>query len=126
MKNYFILVLLCQIVILHAQLGVGTEQPQTELDVNGDVTLREELRLGGTSTTTGDAGQYGQVLFSQEESHQPIWKFVNVPFLEEGQIQLKYSYAVEDLTGVQFPSGTGDNNDTSVLGENLNSSWMLI
>lgn len=126
MKNYFILALFSQFMFLHAQIGINTEKPQTELDVNGDVTLRKELRLGGTPTTIGNPGQFGQVLFSQDGSNQPVWKFVNVPFLEEGQIQLKYSYAVQDQVGIQFPSGAGDSDDLSELGETLNSTWTLI
>lgn len=109
-----------------AQVGINTDKPQTELDVNGDVTLREELRLGGTTTTAGNPGEFGQVLFSQDGSHQPVWKFVNVPFLEEGQIQLKYSYAVQDQIGIQFPTGAGDGDDLSSLGETLDATWTII
>lgn len=125
MKN-FILAFLCQLMCMHAQVGVNTEHPQTELDVNGDLTLRKELRVGGTSSIAGNPGEYGQVLFSQDDSHKPIWKFVNVPFLEEGQIQLKYSYAVQDQVGIQFPTGAGDADDLSELGESLNTTWTQI
>lgn len=126
MKNYFILAVSCHLIFLHAQVGIETQNPQTQLDVNGDVTLREELRIGGTPTIIGDPGEFGQVLFSQEDSNKPVWKFVNIPFLEEGQIQLKYSYAVQDQVGIQFPTGAGDGDDFSFLGETFNSTWTLI
>lgn len=126
MKHYFILALICLCVFLRAQVGIDTENPQTELDVNGDVTLREELRIGGTPATQGNPGEFGQVLFSQDGSNLPVWKHVNVPFLEEGQIQLKYSYAVQDQVGIQFPNGAGDGDDLSFLGETLNSTWTVI
>lgn len=127
MRNYAILIplLLCYLSI-NAQVGIETESPQTALDINGDLTLRKELRLKGTSTTAGNPGQDGQVLFSQDGSNEPMWKFVNVPFLEEGQIQLKYSYAVVDEVGIQFPAGAGDLDDVSVLGETLNNTWTEI
>ncbi len=127
MKNFFTLfTFLCCLFYSHAQVGINTDSPQSNLDVNGDLTLRKELRLGGTPTAVGNPGQYGQVLFSQENSHQPVWKFVDVPFLEEGQIQLKYSYAESDETGIQFPTGAGDNDDISVIGEPLNNTWTEI
>lgn len=109
-----------------AQVGIETESPQSDLDVNGDVTIRQELRLKGTPTTQGNPGQIGQVLFSQEGSNEPTWKFVNVPFIEEGQIQLKYSFATIDEIGIQFPAGTGDLDDLSVLGETLDNAWTEI
>lgn len=109
-----------------AQVGIETESPQSDLDVNGDVTIRQELRLKGTPTTQGNPGQIGQVLFSQEGSNEPTWKFVNVPFIEEGQIQLKYSFAVVDEIGIEFPTGPGDLNELNALGTTLNSSWTEI
>ncbi len=127
MQNYLILMLffLCYLNT-NAQVGIETQSPQTALDVNGDLTLRKELRLKGTSSTAGNPGQDGQVLFSQDGSNEPMWKFVNVPFLEEGQIQLKYSYAVVDEVGIQFSTGAGDLDDVSSLGETLSNAWTEI
>jgi len=111
---------------LFAQVGIETISPQSSLDINGDLTLRKELRLKGTPSVVGDPGQNGQVLFSQDGSNEPMWKFVEIPFLEEGQIQLKYSYANSDQVGIEFPTGAGDLNDVSTLGETLSSAWTQI
>lgn len=127
MKNYLsFLIFLYALFSTNAQIGVGTDKPQTELDVAGDATLRQELKIGGTPTTGGDPGQFGQVLFSQENTNQPLWNFVNIPFLEDGQIQLKHSYALQDETGIQFATGAGDNVQISALGADLSSSWKVI
>jgi hypothetical protein len=121
-----LLSMLCLFVHLSAQVGINTESPQSPLDVNGDLSLRKELRLKGTPTTQGNPGQNGQVLFSQDGTNEPMWKFVNVPFIEEGQIQLKYSFAAIDEVGIQFPTGPGDLTPLSSLGDPLNSSWTEI
>ncbi|HLV23578.1 MAG TPA: hypothetical protein VKY36_02215 [Moheibacter sp.] len=113
-------------VLLFAQVGINTDSPQSSLDIQGDLSLRKELRLNGTAATLGDPGQSGQVLFSQDGSNLPMWKFIEVPFLEQGQIQLKYSYAVSDEVGIEFPTGSGDGVDVSALGDPLNSSWKEI
>lgn len=122
--SYFLL--LFYSTYLFAQVGIETVLPQSALDINGDLTLRKELRLKGTSTIAGDPGQSGQVLFSQDGSNEPMWKFVEIPFLEQGQIQLKYSYAIVDEVGIQFASGPGDGVDLSTLGSPLTNAWTQI
>lgn len=126
MKKHFFLAFLCQTLFVYSQVGINTNSPQSELDINGDVTLRKELRIGGTTTTLGNPGQFGQVLFSQEGTNLPIWKFVNVPFLENGQIQLKYSYAMKDQNGILFSNGPGDQTNLSTIGDQLTPNWKVI
>ncbi|GEJ46765.1 MULTISPECIES: hypothetical protein [unclassified Chryseobacterium] len=84
----------------NAQVGIGTAKPKSVLDVNGKTTLRKELRVGGTSTQAGDAGLNGQVLVSQGEGLPPVWKSLNVSFMEEGQYKLINSYLSSDQTGI--------------------------
>ncbi|WP_343611744.1 hypothetical protein [Chryseobacterium oranimense] len=84
----------------NAQVGIGTSSPQSTLDVNGKITLRKELRVGGTSDQTGDAGLNGQVLVSQGEGLPPVWKSLNISFMEEGQYKLINSYLSSDQAGI--------------------------
>jgi hypothetical protein len=84
----------------YAQVGIGTSTPNSVLDVNGKTTLRKELRVGGTSTTVGNPGLNGQVLVSQGEGLPPIWKSLNVTFIEEGQYRLINSYLSTDQVGI--------------------------
>lgn len=85
---------------VNAQVGIGTTSPKSTLDVNGKTTLRKELRVGGTSAQAGNAGLNGQVLVSQGEGLPPVWKSVNVSFMEEGQYKLINSYLSSDQAGV--------------------------
>lgn len=104
-----------------AQVGIGTAKPKSVLDVNGKTTLRKELRVGGTSTDVGSAGLNGQVLVSQGEGLPPVWKSLNVSFMEEGQYKLINSYLSSDQVGVTSLSNgvAGDNIYTSKVGDNV-------
>ncbi|MFC5874703.1 hypothetical protein ACFP3I_19265 [Chryseobacterium arachidis] len=84
----------------YAQVGVGTSTPNSILDVNGKTTLRKELRVGGTSSQVGNAGLNGQVLVSQGQNLPPVWKSLNVSFIEEGQYKLVNSYLSSDQAGI--------------------------
>ena len=85
---------------VNAQVGIGTSSPKSTLDVNGKITLRKELRVGGTSDNIGNAGLNGQVLVSQGEGLPPVWKSLNVSFMEEGQYKLINSYLSSDQVGI--------------------------
>lgn len=85
---------------LNAQVGISTESPNAVLDVNGTTSLRKELRVGGTSSQIGNAGLNGQVLVSQGEGLPPVWKSLNVSFVEEGLYKLINSYLSSDQAGI--------------------------
>ncbi|SDQ36165.1 hypothetical protein SAMN05421664_1315 [Chryseobacterium soldanellicola] len=108
-------------VFAHAQVGIRTSTPNSTLDINGKTTLRKELRVGGTSSQVGNAGQNGQVLVSQGEGLPPVWKSLNVTFLEEGQYRLINSYLSSDQTGISALSNgvAGDNVLKNSIGDQL-------
>ncbi|EJL67669.1 hypothetical protein [Chryseobacterium populi] len=128
--NYFVVVL-CSIYT-HAQVGIGIDTPNSTLDVNGKTTLRRELRLGGTSSQVGNAGLNGQVLVSQGENLPPVWKSVNVAFMEEGQYKLINSYLSLDQKGITTLSNgiAGDNIYNNSVGDNVTETnkgkWVKI
>ncbi|AZA78914.1 hypothetical protein EG347_16040 [Chryseobacterium sp. G0186] len=105
----------------NAQVGIGTDKPKSMLDVNGKTTLRKELRVGGTSDQVGNAGLNGQVLVSQGENKPPVWKSLNVSFMEEGQYKLINSYLSSDQTGItNLSDGVGgDNVYTNSVGDDI-------
>lgn len=86
--------------LANAQVGINTETPQSALDVNGSIQLRNELQINGTPGTAG------QVYFSQGNAAVNDWKNVNVPFLEDGQYQLVNTYAVKNQVGIDFTGYT--------------------
>lgn len=105
----------------YAQVGVGTSTPNSVLDINGKTTLRKELRVGGTSTQPGNAGLNGQVLVSQGEGLPPVWKSLNVSFVEEGQYKLINSYLSTDQAGITTLSNgiLGDNVYKNSVGDDI-------
>ncbi|MBL3548854.1 hypothetical protein [Chryseobacterium sp. KMC2] len=108
------------------QVGINTETPEKDLDINGDISLRREFRVGGNEFIQGDPGQYGQVLVSRGTNEPPQWKFLNIPFLEDSEIKLQQSYAVKDETGIDFLTGEGDGNYIGILDEPLTEAWKKI
>lgn len=79
-----------------AQVGINTESPQSALDVNGNIQIRQEFRING------NPGLPGQIYFSQGPSTIPQWKSANVSFLEDGQYQLVNTYAKSDQIGIDW------------------------
>ncbi|WP_294284088.1 hypothetical protein [uncultured Chryseobacterium sp.] len=117
---------------VNAQVGIGTNSPNALLDVNGSTTLRKELRVGGTSGTAGNPGLNGQVLVSQGEGLPPVWKSVNVSFMEEGQYKLINSYLTSDQTGIAALSNgaAGDGVYKNTVGSDISDvsggNWVKI
>lgn len=87
-------------VSINAQVGIETKSPNAVLDVNGITTLRRDLRVGGTSIQKGSSGLNGQVLVSQGEGLPPVWKSLNVSYVEEGQYKLTNTYLSLDQVGI--------------------------
>lgn len=119
-------------VLMYAQVGIGTSKPGSTLDINGKTTLRKELRVGGTSSQIGNAGLNGQVLVSQGANLPPVWKSINVTFMEEGQYKLINSYLSLDQKGITSLSDgiSGDNIYINAIGDDIvdtsKGKWMKI
>lgn len=65
---YTLLVLLACLGAANAQnVGIGTNDPQQKLDVNGN------LNVDGAIMPNGDAGSDGQVLMSSGANKPPVW-----------------------------------------------------
>ena len=113
-----------------AQVGINTNLPNAKLDVNGDMTIREKIYLGGTEGTLGDPGVDGQVLVSQGPGLPPEWLTLNIPEPpdEDDYFFLIYNNTFEDQTGVTFTSGETTGNTTYAKGTALSTltSWKLI
>src|SRR5690606_36601517 len=90
---------------LIGQVGIGTSTPQTTLDVNGSMTIRDKIYTGGSDTELGNPGAAGQVLISAGDGEPPMWKSLNVPRINPGDFCLIYTNAFFDQTGLSFSSG---------------------
>ncbi|WP_143884217.1 hypothetical protein [Chryseobacterium binzhouense] len=110
-------------VISFAQVGINTTVPQSTLDVNGDITLRNELRVGGTKTTNGNPGTNNQILVSQGDNVTPEWKTSKLGFFEQDEYRITESNATTDEIGINFGNtSTGDGIAISPFGESITSS----
>ena len=61
---------------LLAQIGINTEQPLADLDVNGNTRITGNLLFGGNDNTKGTAGTKNMLLVSQGKDAAPEWKIV--------------------------------------------------
>ncbi|MGL5233908.1 MAG: hypothetical protein ACRC8Z_04025 [Empedobacter falsenii] len=112
--------------LVSAQIGIGTEVPQSSLDVNGNIMLRKELKVGGSKTTDGNAGNYNDILVSQGDGSAPLWKNAKVGFYEDGEYRTTSSFINTSENGLLFDINSNDGILTSSLGELLvstSSKW---
>ena len=124
MKNLHLLFLVtCSLSF--AQVGINTSKPISKLDVNGEVVLRGSLRVGGTDQVKGNAGQKDQVLVSQGVGNSPTWKYVNVPFMENGQYKLINTYVADDEVGIRTLT-IADGIALSNIGDPYTTNWAKV
>lgn len=126
MKNIIKLLPLFISISMSAQVGINTTAPKSTLDVNGDINLRNELRVGGTKTTLGNPGTDNQLLVSQGDNATPQWKTSKLSFYEQGEYRITGSNAITDDTGIDFGSALGDGVPKNTIGENLTTAWSVI
>lgn len=114
-------------ITISAQVGINTTTPKSTLDVNGDINLRNELRVGGTKTTQGNPGTDNQLLVSQGDNTTPQWKTSKLTFYEQGEYRITGSNAITDDIGINFGSTSlGDGVPKNTIGENLTTAWSVI
>lgn len=112
--------------LVSAQIGIGTAMPQSSLDVNGNIMLRKELKVGGSKTTDGNVGNYNEILVSQGDGSAPLWKNAKVGFYEDGEYRTTSSFINTSEKGLLFDTNSNDGILTSSLGELLvttSSKW---
>lgn len=106
--------------IAQCQVGINTNSPKSTLDINGDLTIRNELKVGGTASTAGNPGQDKYLLVSQGTGEAPQWKASKVGFYEAGEYRIMDSRFTTDQTGINFGNlSIGDGIATSTTGETL-------
>lgn len=117
-----ILYLLTFITCVHstAQIKISSNPDfnpsnSAELAIDGSLTVRDKIYVGGSDVTLGNPGKPGQLLVSQGEGLPPRWRTLSVPSVEAGFFYLIYNNAFTDYNS----SGTNGVDDD---GEGLNVS----
>ena len=87
---------------ISSQVGINTNAPKSTLDINGNLTVRNELRIGGTKTVNGNPGTNNQLLVSQGDNITPAWKSSKLGFYEVDEYKITDSNAKTSLTGINF------------------------
>lgn len=124
MKNIYQLIFLFITIRSLAQVGVGTTTPVNTLDINGDLTVRKEVRVGGNNTVKGNAGNAGDIFHNSSESVVNDWKSIKIAD-GQGSMSLYSMNTNSDTVGITF---SGSNGSTSPYLENqvLDNSWVVL
>jgi len=122
MKYILFLVSLCS--ILNAQVGINTSKPKEALDIQGSLTVRQHLRVGGTNQSEGKTGRNMNLLVSNGENKAPEWKSLRIPVIKPKRYYLLYTDSFNDRVGVRPSTATGAS--TYNYGMSLPSSWSTI
>lgn len=123
-KIFFIASLFC-VALYSAQVGINTPTPVNMLDINGDLNLRRELKVGGTNTVQGTVGAVNTIYHNNTDLPANDWKEIKIAD-GQGSMSLFFMNTVSDKTGVTF---TGANGVVAPYAENAaitSGSWTVI
>ncbi|MBP2618653.1 hypothetical protein [Chryseobacterium jejuense] len=123
MKKIFFIPFLLIIALFKAQVGINTSTPVNKLDVNGDISIRKELRTAGTDLLKGSAGNAGDIFHNNSEMTANDWKSIKIAD-GQGSMSLFSINTVADQTGISFySSGDPIPYDED---DNLQGNWTVI
>lgn len=98
----YTLAIISTTTFVHSQVGINTENPTRILDINGDLNLRKELRIGGTDIVAGEAGTKDQLLqIKADADTKNNWKTYQIAN-GTGSLSLYYLNTTKDDTGILF------------------------
>lgn len=89
-------------VIAQQSVGINTSLPISDLHVNGNMSINNELSIGGSKDSKGNPGKDGQVLSSKGANNAPEWVTLNIPKIVPGALSLTRSFVQVDTIGVRI------------------------
>lgn len=109
---------------LYAQVGINTAAPVGTLDINGDLNVRNELRIGGTNTVKGNAGTSGTIFHHNADLNVNDWKSIKVAD-GQGSMSIFFINTLTDQTGATF---SGSNGPVTPYVENsvIDNTWTVL
>ncbi|MBB6371627.1 hypothetical protein [Chryseobacterium shigense] len=124
MKKIIIIKSLLFAIWMNAQVGVNTSNPAGMLDVNGDISVRKEIRTGGTNQLKGSAGVAGTIFHNNTELHENDWKSIKIAD-GQGSMSVFSLNTVADQTGASFSSPNGATTPYTE-GTAITSAWTVL
>lgn len=124
MKQILLISLLFFGALINAQVGINTATPVNRLDINGDLNVGKEIRIGASASTKGSSGPKGTLFHNNANLNVNDWKDVKVAD-GMGSMSLFSMTTVFDKVGARF---SGDNGSTAPYAENLdyNANWIVL
>ncbi len=89
-----------------SQVGINTETPRARLDVQGNLSIRNRIYLGGSDSVNGLLGDVGSVLVSQGANNPPVWKVIRRPDFDPFLYTIFNNEASETRNGIIFAANT--------------------
>lgn len=106
MKKIFIILISLFSCGTYAQVGINTATPVGTLDINGDLNVRNELRIGGTNTVKGNAGTAGMIFHNSSDLTVNDWKNIKVAD-GQGSMSIFFINTLIDQSGATFSGSSG-------------------
>ncbi|MCI3938278.1 hypothetical protein MQX03_13830 [Chryseobacterium aahli] len=104
------------------QVGINTETPRARLDVQGNLSVRNRIYLGGSDTVNGLLGDVGTVLVSQGVNNPPVWKLIRRPDFDPFLYTIFNNEAKETINGIIFAANSaGAGSQLHILDQTLTS-----
>lgn len=94
-------------------VGISTTKPRTNLDVNGTMNVKNDIKLGGTDAAAGGSGTLGD-LISANGNNNPQWKNFDLPQGYGNSMILSAMYLNSSETGVALVGETTTGSPYSV------------
>ncbi|AZB33802.1 hypothetical protein [Chryseobacterium bernardetii] len=124
MKKILYITSLFSVFLCHSQVGINTTAPVNMLDVNSDLNVRKEIRVGGTDVLKGTTGAAGTIFHNNADLNVNDWKNIKIAD-GQGSMSLYSINTVSDQAGVIFSGGNGS---TLPYAENaaITSAWTVL
>lgn len=121
-KNILLVVILSLFahIICAQKVGINTDSPLTTLDVNGDIRVRKDIKLGEAAGTPGSSGSAGYAFTSQGTGKSPVWSSMGA--VSVSGYGVTQSIALSDMVGVTYTIPNQASSITSLSEEFLEGS----
>lgn len=119
-NNIILFILLFASHFSIAQVGINTDRPRADLDVQGDLGIKGSIYLGDENLNEkGDKGVSGAVIVSQGEGKSPVWKVLRLPKFEPSKYVSFSNVAQETENGIKVSGGSIWTQNQFLSGRNL-------